>query len=110
MGVLTREQILGAPRKTTRVDLPELGGEVFVRQMSARERIEFLQRAGDDRDTTGAWLVSRLTVDADGNALFTEKDIEALQDRPFGVIDRIAEAVLKLNGLHRDSAEAAAGN
>ena len=107
---LTREQILGQSPRTTPVDLPELGGSVFVRQMTARERLQFLQRAESDRETTGAWLVATLTVDADGKPVFTQADVEALQDQPFGTIDRIAEAVLKLNGLHRDSAEAVSGN
>ena len=50
------------------------------------------------------------TVDDDGKPVFTPEDVDALQDKAFGIIDRIAEAVLKLNGLHRDSAEAASGN
>lgn len=108
---LTRDQILGAAPRLTEVKLPDLGGSVFVRQMTARERVEFLARAGsEERETTGAWLVARLAVDEDGKSVFTEADVQALHDKPFGIVDTIATAVLKLNGLHRDSPEAAAGN
>lgn len=111
MMALTRDQILGAAPRTTKVELPELSGEVYVRQMSARERLEFLARgSSEDRETVGAWLVAMLTVDDKGQPIFTAEDVQKLHDRPFGIVDRIAEAILRLNGLHRDSAGAASGN
>jgi hypothetical protein len=118
---LTREQILALPRSTwfrvERVDVPELGGAVMVRLLSAGQRdvLEsfMLQCAQDPRKSTD-WrsrMASELVCNEAGDPLFgTAKDIAALSRLPAAALDAIIEAGFKLNNileLPRPMAEAA---
>lgn len=104
---LTREQILAsrADRKPVPLDVPEWGGQVYVRVMSARD-----QAALADDTTPGEMPVRILLlsiVDEEGNRIFTEEDFPALMDEDFPVIMRVFAFTAKLNGLSTDELEAA---
>lgn len=98
---LTREQFLApaAPRLDS-VDVPELGGVVHLRALTAGERdafeAEHVRRK--ERDFR-ARLVAATACDADGVRLFTPADVPALSDLPATTLDPIVKAAVKLNGL-----------
>lgn len=107
---LSREEILAAQDlRTDEVETPEWaeGGTVLIRELSAAEvdQLGFdvakedgsvdLRRARGMRFRLVAWGV----IDEDGNNLFSVKDAKALGKKSRIVIDRIAEAVMKLSGL-----------
>jgi len=111
--VLTRETLLGR-RLSTVVEVPELGGGIVVRAMTA-EGVWAWQDAYQDEDARKrglphAMLVIHGAVNPDHSAMFRPEEAEAVLAMPFAVLDRIARAVLKVSGLDAESQAARAGN
>lgn len=107
MALLTREAILGCddlPRQE--VPVPEWGGSVSVRMMTAaeRERWEaFVQ--GETRDRIRATLAARTVCDEAGELLFSEADVEALGAKSGPALTRIFAAALKLNRVSKEDVD-----
>ena len=112
MAFLTKDAIKGnkSTPKMKKVEIPEWGGHVFVRELTAhgRDRFEDVMfafntetgkvemRQGQQRRTF--FLV--LTVcDENGDAVFTDEDISWLSEMEFSVIDRIYQEAQKINGM-----------
>ena len=110
--MLTREAILGVEDVTTEVvDVPEWGGSVFVRVMSAGERDNF-EESSVNRDGTPnlvnyrARFAAMVICDHEGTPQFTPEDVSALALKNANALDRILEAGLRVNALAKDSIEA----
>jgi len=114
--MLTREQILGAddlPRE--KVEVPEWGGSVYVRTMTAAERDAFEQSLVGDGNTVQlsnvrARLAALTMVDVGGKRLFSDADVEALGQKSAAALTRIVEVAQRLNRLQPDDIEDLAGN
>ena len=104
---LSRDEILGAPDlPLIEIEVPEWGKGVAVniRGMTGEERdkfeVEVLNSTGPDQfKNARAKLVSVGLVDADGNRLFAEADIEALGKKNGNVLGRLFDAIKKESGL-----------
>lgn len=104
MAILTREACLEAtvvPSET--VAVPELGGDVVVRGMTAKERTQFEKKfvsevRGKTRRNFDAFR-EQLVVFCCVEPRFTEADIEALSLVRADVIERIANVAAKLSGI-----------
>lgn len=115
--ILSREDLLEAARKAADIPreslhVPELGGDVWVRGMSGRERDRFEEalriRKGRRAGQTNllnyrAKLAVQCLMNAEGERLMTDADADALGQLPVGVLDRIAQKVNELSG--RDAEE-----
>ncbi len=111
MAVLNRSQLI-QKRDLAResVAVPELGGEVLVRELTAKERDEFdvssIKRNGKKIEQNLANLRARLCVkaviDEQGEPLLTEADAAALGDQPGSIIDRIYAVAARLSGITKD--------
>ncbi len=122
MSYLARADILGAPDLPTReVPVPEWGGVVLVRGLTAAERDEYeISLIDITASTTGrmvprvdnmrAKLAARGIVDESGNRLFSEADIEVLGTKSATALDRVCDAIRELSGLGPKAAEEALGN
>jgi len=116
MGLLTRDQILATAEPSVDVEVPEWGGTVRVRAISAAAR-----------DRLGAWLAEQkaagkglaglrariivlCVIGDDGQPLFTEADLPTVDARSDRAIDRIVGVAEKLNGLTEAAIAAAAKN
>lgn len=111
--LLNREAFLDAPDpRVERVETPEFGegSFVFVGMLSAEgaERVVGLQ--GSRPKSFGALMVALCACDEQGNKLFTEDDADALAKKPGDVINRIATAALKHNGMTPSAVEDAEKN
>src|SRR5688572_21354021 len=94
--------------KTEDVDVPEWGGVVRLRSLSADEMSEFIDKYGKDKNK-GEAVVKALQLSAigeDGQNLFpinddveTRKIISRLRRKSLRAFMRVQSAVLKLNGL-----------
>lgn len=116
MTLLTREQLL-APREPPHeyVDVPELGGTVRVRGLSASEKDEFegqwLETKGPSRHQHyRARLLARCLIDDKGARLFTDKDIPALGALPVVVLDKLVLVAQKLSGMAKEDVKERAEN
>ena len=106
--VLTRDEILAARDiRVERVEVPEWGGEVLVRGLTAAERDEFDLSATVERDgkrvinfqQLRARLVAMSLVDEHGKRLFSDADVEYLAAKSGAAIGRIFDIAMRLSGL-----------
>ena len=113
---LSKTDILDAddmPREE--VAVPEWGGTVLVRTMTAAERDSFEARViGTDgiRNLANirATLCARCIVDEQGKRLFGDGDIDLLGQKSAAAVDRVFAVCQRLNGLTPDDVEELAKN
>ena len=121
--LLNKEKILAAADKPTkRVNVPEWGGHLFVRTMSAGERDAYeaetydLSKGGKSNDAktmmanARARLLVRTLVDEEGTRLFEDSDVEALGQKSGQIVDRVFTVASKLNGLSAADVDELVGN
>jgi len=108
--VLTRDAILGAddlPKQE--VEIPEWGGSVFVRTMTAGERDAYessmLLNGKPNLANMRAKLVVRTAVDEEGKRLFADADAEALGKKSASAVDKLFGVAQRLNGLTKKDVE-----
>lgn len=109
LSMLKRSEILDITPVLSRqaVNVPEWGGEVVVRAMTAgeRDRFEVLISDGKRADFRASLAVFAVCDDA-GVRLFNEADIAKLTLQPASALDRIAEAALALSRFTQADVEA----
>lgn len=111
MATITREQILDAARHAKidrdKLVVPELGGEIYVRGMSGKERDEFEEglrirrgrRTGQmDLRNFRAKLAARVIVNEAGERLLNDEDSLIFGKLQSGVLDRIIARCTELSG------------
>jgi hypothetical protein len=91
------------------VNVPEWGGSIKVRSMTAKEREDFSAglRDKDGNVVTASWkarLVALTVVDENGARIFADADADALAGKSALVIERLSEVALRLNGLGTEQA------
>lgn len=104
---LTKDQIFAVPLRTEEVEVPEWGGSVLIREMTAAELQEngrFILKPDGKADMNRAVqvptrLCARQVVDDHGQRLFSDQDIRQLMELHGAAINRIAKAVRLLSGL-----------
>jgi hypothetical protein len=100
--MLTRDQILSlkASLPTEEVQVPEWGGSVFVRTLTAaeRDRFETLFTRGKQANFR-ALIVAFTACDADGKSLFAEEDAAAIGAMPVKPVQRIFDVAMRLNAI-----------
>jgi hypothetical protein len=113
---LTRDAILAArDLRTEWVDVPEWGGGVFVRGLTAgqRDRLEASlidrqgkpapQRLGEFRSR----MLAACVVDGAGAPVFAERDVAALMNKSMLAVGRVLEVARRLSGMtEADEADA----
>lgn len=95
------------------VEVPEWRGRVRVRALTGEARDAFeesLQVGRGKQQKTSlanfrAKLVARTLCDAEGNLLFTEKDIRVLGQKSAAALARVAEVASRLSGLSKADVE-----
>lgn len=114
MGLLSRDQILGAEDRTfEEVDCPEWGGTVRLRSISGAERDAYeqglIQQRGNSRQmnmrNARAKLIVLCAVDEGGRRMFTEQDVAALGKKNAKPLDRLFDACRRLSGLSEDDVD-----
>lgn len=96
--MLTKEQIFETAKpKIHRVDVPEWGGYVFIREMKG---LDLVQVAEADTLTVGAARdVALSVVNENGQRLFTDDDAPKIAQLGASGIMRLHRAIMALNGL-----------
>jgi len=111
MAILTREQILDAhDLKKIEVKVPEWGGSVFVKTLTATERDRFESAIYHHKTkikiaNVRARLAALAVIDEKGVRLFTPDDIVALGKKSATALDRVFQAACKLNKMTPDDVE-----
>jgi len=116
---LTRDEILKADDiEIEEVEVPEWGGSVYVRGLTAEQRDQYEQslivRKGKKSDinlvNARARLVALTVVDENGDSLFTLADAEALGQKSAAALQRVFEVAQRLSGLTEEDVEELVGN
>ena len=129
MPLMTRDQILGAPKTGyEEVDLSDIPGwgTVRIKDMTAGERDRIEQSCTVERLVTvkgkrklkkdfsfegiRAKFVAACVVDENGAPLFSEADVKALNTLNAKALDRIFTAIKDRNGLNDEDLEVFAEN
>ena len=116
---LTREQILKPveiPKQE--IYIPEIGGTVWVKGMSAADRSrfekEFQTSSGQSSKRKLSQIRERLVIacvcNEEGGPILTVKDVEALGKQSIQIIERIVNVAQKLCGMSSEDVEQLAGN
>ena len=109
-GLLTKEQILAADDiKTEEVGVPEWGGSLIVKAITAAERDLFDQRMtksrkGNEQDNmedVRASLCVECIIGSDGKRMFTKDDIVALSNKSGAALDRVFAVAQRLAGMDK---------
>lgn len=96
-----RETILAADdRKPVKLPVPEWGCDIFLKPLNGHERSRIVRAASSNDSTLYGLAVVLSACDEQGNKLFTEQDIPALNEKSGAVLDRVATVIVKANGLH----------
>lgn len=110
--ILSRDAILAAD-DLTREELvvPEWGGSVYVKVMTAAERDRFEERFTTNRyDNVRAYLAVCVVCDEAGRSLFTLDDLAALGGKSAAAMDRIFAVAQRVNKLTDEDVEDLEGN
>lgn len=105
--MLSKAEILGVDdRPVTVVSVPEWGGEIRLRCISALDRDRWLRRMYDDKGNLKnpeksfqASFLALCIVDDTGARVFEDDDIDALAGKNAMVLDRLFREAYRLNGL-----------
>jgi hypothetical protein len=119
--ILGKDAILsraGTALPTHPVDVPEWGGTVYVRELTARERDDFESGCvvikGDKQTPNLRNYRGRLAALVIGNdkggRLFEDDDADQLGELPAAALDKILDVARKVNGMTREATEEAEKN
>lgn len=112
--VLTRDEILAAQDiRMETVEVPEWGGAVIVRSLTAAERDAFDLAATVEQNgrrvvnfaQLRARLVAMAVVDEQGKRLFSDADVEALAAKSGAAVGRVYDVAQRLAGLGAEDIE-----
>jgi hypothetical protein len=116
---LTRAAILGNTNlRSERVEVPEWGGAVNVRELTGSERDTFeasivdLQTGAvsDNAENVRAKLVARTVIDDAGERLFTSDDVVELGKLSAAGLSRVYNVAARLSGITAEDLEELEGN
>jgi hypothetical protein len=115
---LDRLQILSKKENLPRLEvlIPEWEGSVWVRSLTVGERdsidadFNAARRTGKTPDNLRARMLIRGCCNADGSALFSESDIGDVNKLPATILEKIFDAILKINKIGSGAVEDAEKN
>lgn len=120
MALLSKQSILDAVDiQYNTVAVPEWGGEVRIRSLTAADRDSYEQwlmslpdESGPSQRMVGmrARMASLSVVDEAGERVFSESDIEALNKKSAAALGRVFDAITALNAINAAEVEALAKN
>jgi hypothetical protein len=105
-------------------ELPEMGGSVWIRELSGKALLDYRARvgemqaeAGENADVTPsqslelmALLISLTVCNEDGNLMFTESEASQLAYGSISVLQRLSEKAMEVSGISKQVADEVADN
>ena len=108
MAILDRDAILQArDARVQKLHVPEWGGDVYIRVMSADDRDDIMSqfRDGVSFAQAHARFAAKVLCDKDGGRLFSDDELAKLGGKSGLVLERIWEAAAPLNGIGGEAIE-----
>lgn len=106
--ILTRQAILGVRDiKTKEVAVPEWNGSVHIRVISGSDRDMFEQAYADHKmEAFRARFLVVALCNAAGDRIFTNEDVNALNDKSSKVLNRLFDLAWEFNAFTQAAVEA----
>jgi hypothetical protein len=106
--LLSAADILGAEDLVpVEVDVPEWGGTIRIRPLSAAEALTFIESLKKRQEEGAMRILIASAIDAAGKQLFTEADVHRLKAKSLRALMRVQNAAMQLNGLSEAAAATA---
>jgi hypothetical protein len=107
---VTRQQVLDTPLKTKEIDVPEWGGEILIGEWPVERTGEIMHLFGAKNDpaTNPEYLVYLLIMGC-LDPVFSSEDVEALQKQSGAVVLRVAQEIMRFNGMTQEALDDARG-
>jgi len=104
--MLTKEDIIAVEDiQTETLAVPEWGGEITLRQLTASEADAFELRITTEKENIRARLCAMCIVGDDGKRLFKASEIDILARKSRRAIDRIFTQCQHINGYTQEDVE-----
>jgi hypothetical protein len=99
--MLTRDQLLGIRLPETEIEMPEFGGSIRLRGLTAGAALKYFEALGSKSKVDGiASLITASVIDDAGELVFQETDAAQIAASwPNAALQRVAFAVMELNGV-----------
>lgn len=98
------------------IEVKEWGGTLRTRSFTANERLAMISKYKGDK-LTGEQasefycdVISTSVIDEDAKSVFSSDDTELLRDKDWNVLERVAQSILKFNGMLENDVEETAKN
>jgi len=115
--VLDRDALLAAlAAKAIPVEVPELGGTVFIKELAALQQMEIntfrstLENTAEDNVRFMCHVLGLVLSDESGNLLFTEDEVGLLANSKLKLLNPLFGQALEVNGMTPKAKEEAEGN
>jgi hypothetical protein len=120
---LTKEQILGiVDIKVKEIEVPLWGGTLFIKQLTRGQQDEYLHRqfgkfgvkqqgktqnieSSMDMFGHDSWIFAQGVCDENGKRLFTDKEVEAINQKNGEAVGAVAVEIVKFSGMEADVQE-----
>lgn len=103
MATLNRQEILKAEDLGRReVEIPEWGGRVYIKTLTAQERFDLSERCAALNATGVRFMTVILVgclVDQDGRRILDDDDVDLLAAKAGSVVQRLFDIADELNGF-----------
>ena len=119
MALLSKQQIIDADDLgIVEVEVPEWGGSVLVRPLTAKQRGQFQATLVDQRQGGRTLRLQEIhirlcglsIVDGDGKRIFSDAELAILGGKSSAALQHIFEEASRLSGLSEEQVEELAGN
>lgn len=115
-GVLDKAAILtfasNSALKVEKIELPEMGGEVYIKELTAgeREALEKQMQSQTDKNAVRATVFVHSVCNADGELMFDVEDIEAIKQLPSRPVIKVFNRSNEINGITPEQVDTAEKN
>ena len=103
LAFLDRATILAAADVNYEIlDVPEWGGAVRLRTLTGDQAAEFMEMKEEDKREVMPKILSLAVVDANGDRVFTDSDLQAIMHKSMRPLMRVLKLVNKMNGFEKE--------
>jgi hypothetical protein len=90
--------------KTKDVEVPEWGGVVRLRSMTAEEAVDFLASVKNNRAENVPQIIKRCAINEDGTKMInSDEDLAVLKGKSMSAMVKVGQAALVLNGFTEEN-------